>query len=170
VLVDPPNNPAEGHPVRPAMVKYLDMLIAWASMRRERFTDPAELAHDYAATRAGRSWVNGSHRAMAEAVLHRSGQSWKLRCPRALEASMYEQGITLDLWPNANAFAGPVKLIGGDLERERPDPTALSNQALAREGGYDYLAMPGTGHLLQLEKPAVCAAAVREFFQTIGFK
>ena len=83
---------------------------------------------------------------------------------------MYEQGITLGLWPGAAAFAGPVKLIGADPARERPDPTALSNQALAQEGEFDYLAMPGTGHLMQLEKPAACADAVREFLATVGFR
>jgi len=171
VLLDPPNNPAEGHPARAAMVKYLDMLVAWAATRRDRFADPAELARDYAATRAGRNWAEGSHRQVAEAVLRPIGDGgWELRCPRALEASMYAQGITLDLWPPASAFAGPVKLIAGDPERERPDATALSNRALAREGGYDYLAVPGTGHLLQLEAPAACADAVRAFLEEVGFK
>jgi pimeloyl-ACP methyl ester carboxylesterase len=163
VLFDPPNNPPEGHPLRVPMVEYLNRLVAWASTRRELFNDPTGLARDYAATRAGRHWAEGSHRAMAEAVLRRADDGWRLRCPPALEASMYEQGITLGLWPKASDFAGPVKLIGGDPERERPDPTALSNQALAREGGFDYLAMPGTGHLLQLEKPAACVDAVRAF-------
>ena len=153
------------------MVKYLDMLVAWASARRDRFGDPGELARDYAATRAGRGWDLGAHAAMAEAVLRPSaGGSWELRCPRVLEASMYEQGLTLDLWPPAGAFAGPVKLIGADPGRERPDPTALSNQALAQEGGYDYVSLPGTGHLLQLEKPAACADAVREFLVKLGFR
>jgi pimeloyl-ACP methyl ester carboxylesterase len=82
---------------------------------------------------------------------------------------MYEQGITLDLWPSAGVFVGPVKLIAGDPERERPDATALANRALALEGGYRYLAMPGTGHLLQLESPAACAHAVREFLTKIRF-
>jgi pimeloyl-ACP methyl ester carboxylesterase len=166
VLFDPPNNPAEGHPARAAMIGYLITLVAWARARRDRFDDPAELARDYAATRAGRNWAPDSHGQMAEAVLRRSKEGWELRCPRALEASMYEQGMTLDLWPPASAFAIPVKLIGADPRRERPDPTALSNQALAREGGYDYLAMPGTGHLLQLETPTACADAVREFLAT----
>ena len=169
VLFDPPNNPAEGHPVRVPMVEYLNKLVAWASARREHFADPSELAVDYAAVRAGRNWMPGSHLRIAEAVLRRAADGYELRCPRALEASMYEQGITLGLWPRASDFAGPIKLIGGDPERERPDPTALSNQALAREGGFDYLAMPGTGHLLQLEKPAACADAVREFLEKIAF-
>jgi pimeloyl-ACP methyl ester carboxylesterase len=170
VLFDPPNNPPAGHPVRAPMVEYLDRLVAWASARREHFTDPSELAADYAATRAGQNWAAGSHLAVAKAVLRRVGVGYELHCPRALEAAMYAQGITLGLWPKASDFARPIKLIGGDPERGRPDPTALSNEALAREGRFDYLAMPGTGHLLQLEKPAACADAVREFFQKIGFK
>ena len=171
VLFDPPNNPAEGHSAYAPMVAYLNKLVAWASTRRDRFDDPGELARDYAATRAGRNWVAGSHRQVAEAVLRPSNAGgWELCCPRAFEASMYEQGITLGLWPKASDFDGPIKLIAADPKRERPDPTALSNQALAREGGFDYLAMPGTGHLLQLEQPAACADAVREFLASVGFK
>lgn len=170
VLFDPPNNPPEGHPVRAAMVDYLNRLVAWAATRRDRFADPAELAADYAATRAGRSWAAGTHRQMADSVLRPAGGGWELRCPRTLEASMYRQGIPLGLWPKAGDFAGPVKLVAGDPERSRPDPTALSNRALAREGGFDYLAVPGTGHLLQLEQPQACAAAVREFLTKIGIK
>ncbi len=75
VLFDPPNNPAEGHPARAAMIGYLVMLVAWARARRDRFDDPAQLADDYAATRAGRSWAEGAHLAVAEAVLRRSGRS-----------------------------------------------------------------------------------------------
>jgi pimeloyl-ACP methyl ester carboxylesterase len=171
VLFDPPNNPAEGHPARAPMLAYLNKLVAWAGARRDRFAGPWELARDYAATRAGRQWVGGSHQAMAEAVMRpRAEGGFELCCPRALEASMYEQGITLGLWPKAGDFAGSIKLIAGDPERQRPDATALSNQALAQEGGYDYLPMPGTGHLLQLEKPEACATAVREFLAKVGIR
>jgi pimeloyl-ACP methyl ester carboxylesterase len=167
-LFDPPNNPADGHPIRPAMVRYLNLLADWSMGRHDHFADPDELARDYAATRAGRNWAPGSHRQVAEAVLRPEGDGWTLRCPPALESAMYVQGISLGLWPHAREFAGPIKLIAADPTRERPDPTALSNQALAREGGYDYLPMPGTGHLLQLEKPEACADAVLEFLSGVG--
>jgi pimeloyl-ACP methyl ester carboxylesterase len=169
VLFDPPNNPTAGHAARPAMVKYLERLAAWAAARRDRFDDPAELARDFATTRAGRDWQPGTHRQVAEALLRPAVDGgWQLRCPRALEASIYAQGVTLDLWPRSSGFAGPVKLIAGDPERERPDATALANRALAQEGGFDYLSVRGTGHLLQLEQPHACADAVREFLTKVG--
>jgi len=170
ILFDPPNRPPAGHPAYAPMVSYLRVLIAWAAGRRAHFADPDELARDYAATRAGRFWTAGGHRLVAEAVLRPAQEGgWELRCPPALEAAMYEQGVTLDLWPPRAAFAGPVKLIGADPDRSHPTPTALSNRALAAEGGYDYIAVPGTGHLLQLEQPAACADAVREFLAKVGF-
>ncbi|MBV9555066.1 MAG: alpha/beta hydrolase [Alphaproteobacteria bacterium] len=166
VLFDPPNNPPPGHSVRAPMERYLRMLVGWASGRRDTFADIAQLAAVYAATRAGRNWAEGAPLAVARAVLRQASEGgWQLRCPRALEAAMYAQGIALDLWPPAGAFPGPIRLIGADPERERPDPTALSNRALAGEGLYDYVALPGSGHLLQLEQPAACAEAVIDFLE-----
>ena len=48
--------------------------------------------------------------------------------------------------------------------------TGFAIEALAREGGQDYLAMPATGHLLQLARPAAYAEAVREFLARIALK
>jgi pimeloyl-ACP methyl ester carboxylesterase len=169
VAFDPPNVPPEG-PARPAMLAYLDRLTAWAKARRETFADPEELATEYAATRSGRSWAAETRLLMGRAVLRKEGNGWRLCCPPALEASMYEQGAPLDLWPRRADFPGPVKLIGADPNLGRPTPTALSNRALAEFGGFDYAAIPGTSHLLQLEAPEACAKAAREFLVKIGLR
>ncbi|HEY1795114.1 MAG TPA: alpha/beta hydrolase [Stellaceae bacterium] len=163
VAFDPPNVPPDG-PARAAMLRYLDRLTAWAKARRESFADPAELAAEYAATRSGRDWTEETRKLMAQAVL-RDG---RLRCPPALEASMYEQGAPLDLWPRRADYPGPVKLIGADPERDHPTPTALSNRTLAETGGFDYAAIPGTSHLLQLEAPDACAEAALGFLKSVG--
>jgi len=171
VLFDPPNVPPEGDAAREPMLAYLRMLTDWAAARRDFFADPAALADEYAATRAGRAWAAGVHEEVARAVLRPVRcEGWVLACPRAFESSMYAQGIALDLWPRADQFAMPVKLIGGDPERAFPSPTALSNQALARDGGFDYARVPDTSHLLQLEKPDSCASATLEFLAAIGFR
>ncbi len=160
VAFDPPNVPPDG-PARAAMLSYLDRLTAWAEARRETFADPAELAAEYAATRSGREWTEDTRLSMARSVLRRKESGWRLCCPPALEASMYEQGAPLDLWPRRADFPGPIKLFGADPERPHPTPTALSNRALAEFGGFDYAAIPGTSHLLQLEAPDACAEAVQ---------
>jgi pimeloyl-ACP methyl ester carboxylesterase len=141
------------------MVGYEHKLARWASGRPTRFADPADLAADFAATRSGRRWVQGASVAMAQAVLRQCGGCWELVCPRNREASMYLQGIDLGLWPRQDDVPIPVALIGADPDCPYPAATALSNCALAQEGGFDYCAIPGTSHLLQLEEPAACAEA-----------
>jgi pimeloyl-ACP methyl ester carboxylesterase len=167
VAFDPPNVPPDG-PARAAMLTYLDRLTAWAKARRETFADPEGLAAEYAATRSGRGWAEETRMLMARSVLREDAGGWRLCCPRELEASMYEQGAPLDLWPRHVDFAGPVKLIGADPEHEHPTPTALSNRALADFGGFDYAAIPGTSHLLQLEAPDACAEAALAFLNGLG--
>jgi pimeloyl-ACP methyl ester carboxylesterase len=168
VLFDPPNVPPAGDPAREPMLSYLRRLVEWAAGRRSHFADPGELARDYATTSAGRGWVEGAHELVARAVLRPDqGGGWSLACPREFESSMYAQGITLGLWPSRADIAGEVKLIGADPERVRPSPTARSNRALARDGGFYYTAIPGTGHLLQLEAPDACADVALAFLDGV---
>lgn len=168
LLFDPPNVPAPGHPVRDAMVAYEHKLADWAARRPARFADPAELAADFAATRSGRRWAPGAALAMGRAVLRRSDDGWELVCPREREASMYLQGIDLGLWPHRRDVPVPVMLIGADPDCPYPAATGLSNRALAREGGFDHRAIPGTSHLLQLEEPAACAEAALSWLARLG--
>jgi pimeloyl-ACP methyl ester carboxylesterase len=169
VAFDPPNVPPEGT-ARTAMLRYLERLTAWAEARREMFADPVELAAEYAATRSGRSWAEETRLLMAQAVLRDGAGGWRLCCPPALEASMYAQGAPLELWPRRADFPGPVMLIGADPARHHATPTALSNRALAEAGGFDYAAIAGTSHLLQLEAPEACAEAAQAFLASVGLR
>jgi pimeloyl-ACP methyl ester carboxylesterase len=169
VLFDPPNVPAPGHPAHQAMVGYEHKLADWAKTRRNRFDDPRQLAAEFAGTRSGRRWASGTDLQMAHSVLrHEGGDGWTLACPRELEASMYLEGITLGLWPRRDRVPVPVMLIGADPDAAYPAATGLANRALAIEGGFDYCAIPGTSHLLQLEEPAACAEAALEFVKSRG--
>jgi pimeloyl-ACP methyl ester carboxylesterase len=171
VLFDPPNVPRPGHAVRVKMAEYEHKLAHWARHRRDHFDDPLALANEYASTRSGRRWAAGTAELIATAVLQPDpAGGWALACPKELEASMYLQGIPLGLWPKRRQFAMPVKLIGADPDTPYPAATGLSNRALAAEGGFDYAAIPGTSHLLQLEEPAACADAALDFLREIGFR
>jgi pimeloyl-ACP methyl ester carboxylesterase len=172
VLFDPPNMPPEGHPAYAPMRAFEDKLTGWARGRRERFETPRVLAEDYAAARAHRGWVDGAHSLMAHAVLRRDPArgDWALCCAPALEASIYHAALTLNLWPAAARFGGPVKLIAADPALPYGSPTGLANRALGIEQGYDYVAIPGTGHLLQIEQPGACVEAMLDFLARHGIR
>jgi pimeloyl-ACP methyl ester carboxylesterase len=168
ILFDPPNVPPPDHAVYQTMDVFERRLADWALARPERFAHPDELARQYAETRAHRSWVDGAHALMARAVLRKNDGGWVLTCPPELEASIYLQAMTLNLWPPASAYGGPVKLIGADPDAPGAPGPAFANRALAREGGYVYETIPGTGHLLQIQQPEACRRAVLEFLAALG--
>ena len=91
------------------------------------------------------------HELMARSVLRPSpdGSGYELVCAPQNEANIYAQALTLNLWPKASEFGGPVKLIGCDPNFKGAPATGPANQALGLEGHYDYSFVEGTGHLLQ---------------------
>jgi len=171
VLFDPPNVPPPGHPAYEMMRIFEDKLTEWARGRRRQFAAVDELTQEYLQSRATRNWVPGVHALMARSVLRKnpSGDGYVLVCAPENEAAIYAQALTLNLWPRASEFAGPVKLIGADPHMKGGPATALVNQALGREGGYDYDFVQGTGHLLQIEKPEECVRITLDFFKHCKF-
>jgi pimeloyl-ACP methyl ester carboxylesterase len=170
ILFDPPNVPPPDHPLYPAMEVFEKKLESWAKTRRTRFNQPNELANDYLKNKGHARWVTGAHELMAQAVLRKNEASsqFELVCQPELEASIYAQALTLNLWPPADVFAGPVKLIGADPNMQGVPPTGLANRALHDEMGYAYASVPNTGHMLQLDAPQACANAVFEFLKDHG--
>ncbi|HTZ03145.1 MAG TPA: alpha/beta hydrolase [Xanthobacteraceae bacterium] len=170
VLFDPPNVPPPDHPAYAAMAAFEKRLTAWARERRRRFATIDELAEEYRQSRAAARWVDGAHELMARSVLRASpeGGGYALVCEPENEAVIYEQAMSLNLWPRAQEFGGPVKLIGADLGMPGAPSTAAANAALGREGGYDYDFVAGAGHLLQIEKPQECLRLTLQFLAEHG--
>jgi len=171
LLFDPPNVPPPGHRAHEIMNVFEHRLAEWAMRRPDHFQDPSELARQYAEARAHVTWVPGAHALMARAVLQQDeGDGWRLSCPRELEASIYLQAMTLNLWPPGDAYGGPVKLIAADPDAPGAPGPAFANKALAEDLGYAYAAIPGTGHLLQIQKPAECRRAMLAFLDEHGIR
>jgi pimeloyl-ACP methyl ester carboxylesterase len=170
VLFDPPNVPPPDHPLYHAMAAFEKRLIDWALRRRRHFALTDELAQEYLQSRATARWVPGEHDLMARSVLRKrpDGDGYELVCSPENEAAIYAEAMTLNLWPPASEFGGPVKLIGCDPSLKAAAGTGPANQALGIEGGYDYSFVAGTGHLLQVEKPRECAGLTVEFLARHG--
>ncbi len=165
VLFDPPNIPPPGHPCYDKMAAFEALLVEFSRERRRAFATIEELTREYLQSRATRNWVPGEHELMARSVLRKKpdGDGFVLVCAPENETGIYEEAMTLNLWPKAAEFGGPVKLIGADPMARGAPPIAAANQALAMEGGYDYNFVAGTGHLLQIEKPVECFRLTTEF-------
>ena len=71
--------------------------------------------------------------------------------------------MTMNLWPPYDAYGGAVKLIAADPEAPGAPAPAFANKALTKGPGYPYEAIPGTSHLLQIQKPAECRRAMLAF-------
>lgn len=169
VLFDPPNVPPRGHALYEAMRSFELRLVEWAIGRQDIFDSPDELLASYNSNRAQSRWAQQAREDMARAILSPGGRGrFHLTCRRELEASIYLAALTLDLWPDADRFKGPVKLIGADPEAKGAVLTAAANRALGLEGGYDYESVAGTGHLLQLERPDACRDAMLAFLAKHG--
>ena len=170
VLVDPPNMPPPEHPAFPPMAAFEKKLVEWSRARRRHFATVADLTEEYKQSRATARWVDGAHDLMARSVLRRNpdGDGHVLVCDPENEASIYSQAMKLNLWPDADAFDGPVKLIGCDPQVKGAPAIAAANFALGREGGYDYSFVAHTGHLLQIEKPKECADVTLDFLADCG--
>ena len=168
VLFDPPSVPPAGHPVYETMRAFELKLVSWACERPEMFSSPEELEAAYAGNRGSARWMPRAHADMARAVLRPDpADGYRLACQRELEASIYLAALTIGLWPDAQSMGVPAKLIGADPDGAGP-PTGKANQALAQEGGYDYAAVDGAGHLLQIEKPDECREAMITFLRSHG--
>jgi len=168
VLFDPPNVPPPGHPVYAAMEVFENRLAEWAQKRRRRFASVEELVEEYRQLRTTQRWVEGEHDLMARSVLRPVDGGYELVCAPENEAAIYAEAMTLNLWPKASEFGGPVKLIGCDPDFKGAPATGQANRALGIEGGYDFSIVPGTGHLLQIEKPEECARLTLEFLAKYG--
>jgi pimeloyl-ACP methyl ester carboxylesterase len=170
ILFDPPNVPPPGHPAYHAMEVFEARLTEFARNRRTHFAAVDELAADIANSRVGQAWVPGVHELMARSVLRKNpdGDGFVLVCDPANEAGIYAQAMSMNLWPQAKDFAGPVKLVGADPELKGGPATARANHALGTENGYDYSFVSGTGHMLQIEKPDACAQLTLAFLKQCG--
>ena len=168
VLFDPPMVPPPSHWLHELTDREMQLFSEWARRRPERFNDPAELALQFSKTRGFGRWVSGAHELAARSVLRSEGNAWVLACPGELEARIYEGNGILDIWPQVTDFDRPVLIIASDPEQPDAQLPATSCRALAEECGFPYVAIPGTGHFLQIEEPQLCVREVFEFAAQIS--
>ena len=111
--------------------------------------------------------VPGVRELMAETTLRLAtdGEAYELRCPREYEAQLMDYTRSFFPLVDLDSLSCPTKIIGADptLHYSYLPTFDLSN---VMKVDYDFI--PEATHLLQLEQPEECAAAVREFLKDHG--
>jgi pimeloyl-ACP methyl ester carboxylesterase len=111
--------------------------------------------------------VPGVPELLAETTLRASadGEGYQLRCPPAYEAKIMEYARIFAVLIELSELRCPVKVLGAD-------PTLpyayLPTFDLREMATVDYDFLPDATHFLQLEQPAACRAAMRDFLGSLG--
>tara|TARA_R110002126_G_scaffold4815_9_gene24929 strand:+ start:1420 stop:2340 length:921 start_codon:yes stop_codon:yes gene_type:complete len=170
VVFDPPMVPPAGHPLHERMAAEERVLWRWAQTRPDGFADPSEQADLFMKSRMLSAWVDGAYDLMARSILRRDAATgkWMLTCSGEREAEIYRQNAALTFWPEAGEFPMPILAIASDPDSKIPSAPGFACRALRDECGWPYECVSGTGHFMQIQKPAVCAGLTRRFAVEIG--
>jgi pimeloyl-ACP methyl ester carboxylesterase len=170
-LFDPPFYARDGHPLRSLNLTAKGDLAARARRRRESYDSPEQFARQLASVPAFYRWLPEAYELMARATLRRDNacKTWKLACPRDLEARVFESTADPAIWPRMARLPVPVELICADPFADDAGPPALIGQAMATELPIEYEAIEDTSHFLQIERPHECIRATEDFLNRHGF-
>lgn len=135
-----------------------------ALRRRERFASPEEFMERVLRAPGFQLLCPGAPELVARTTLRRTsnGDGYELRCPREYEAAISLEGPRWARAADLSRVSCPVKIIGSDPTVPFSFlPTVDLREILALD--YDFV--PDTTHLLQLEQPAECVAAMLPFVE-----
>lgn len=168
VLFDPPLVPSPGAEYHELARDFELGLSEWSATRPNGFESPEALGKGFAASKSLSGWIEGSHLLMAQSILHHEAEAWMLNCPPQNESQIYAENARLDLTPRLGDLKGPVKFICSDADSAFARAPGLVNRAMHQKFGHPYEAVPGTGHMLQLEEPEKVAEIAGAFLAECG--
>lgn len=134
--------------------------------RTDRFRSREEFAEALPFMPVFSRSVPGVHELVARTTLRpcADGNGYELRCPRDFEAQIIDYSGVYALLVDLQALGSPTKVIGADPTLPYSFLPTFDCSDIAK---VDYDFIPEATHLLQLERPRECAAAMREFVNRV---
>ena len=165
VLFDPVVCPPGCRPEDVAKVEAVLRRLGEAALRRrERFASREEFVDRVLRAPAFQLLCPGAPELIARTTLRQAsnGDGYELRCPMEYEATISLEGPRWAGAADLSVISCPAKIVGSD-------PTVpfsfLPTVDLGEILALDYDFVPDTTHLLQLERPAACVAAMMPFVE-----
>ena len=164
-LFDPPLIPSPGHRAHEVARNFELGLADWAASRPNRFPGPMDLAARFARSKSLARWVEGGHALMARSITREDPDSgdYVLSCPREGESRVYRTNAGLDLCPRLGELSGPLAFISSDPDAPGALAPGKVGRAMKEDHGIEWTPIGNTSHLLQIERPDACHAALEAF-------
>ena len=172
-LFDPPLIPSPGHRAHEVARSFELGLADWAATRPDRFPDAMALAARFARSKSLARWVEGGHALMARSITREgpggTGES-VLCCPREGESRVYRTNAGLDLCPRLGELKGPLTFISSDPDAPGALAPGKVGRAMKEDHGIGWTPIADTSHLLQIERPDACHAALEAFLAGLDLR
>ena len=167
ILFDPPLQPPKSHKLFNIAHNFEMKLSDWAKNRQQSFKSPEDLSQHFHKSRSLSGWVNGAYELMAKSVLKEKGSNWELICPPRIESQIYRHNASLILWEFFDELTTPIALIIADPDHPAKQAPAQVCSSLVKSSDIPFIMVPGTTHLLQIEKPEKCRASFKKLLAEI---
>jgi pimeloyl-ACP methyl ester carboxylesterase len=133
-----------------------------ARRRRNVWPSREEMLEMYRRRQTFAGWRDDVMRLYVEhGTFRREDGQYELKCPGEVEAQVFDNSTSLDLWERLPGIACPALLLRG--ETTNPYLTMIAEAASKRLPGARLEVIPGAGHLSPMERPDAVAASVLEF-------
>jgi pimeloyl-ACP methyl ester carboxylesterase len=163
VLMEPPATRSPDHPAFDAFEKGRVALAERTVKRQASFGSVDELAAKYAGRSQFARFASGAAVELACSLLVPDGTRWRLACTPAFEAAFYASNVDDGLWQRLGRIGCPVMMLAGGDDLKHDVPTATTARDLAHVGGFDFVEVAGTSHMMVLERPHFIAELTRAF-------
>lgn len=133
-----------------------------ARRRREVWTSPEEMIESYRGRPPFTRWTEEALRLYAEhGTFRREDGQYQLKCPGEVEARMFENSDSLDVWGLLPRITCPATVIKG--QHTDPFLGKMAEAVAARIPDGRHVTVPDAGHLVPMEQPQAVADLVLEF-------
>jgi pimeloyl-ACP methyl ester carboxylesterase len=136
-----------------------------ARRRRDRFASREEAFANWRAKPAFADWEERVLWAYVEGGLRPDGSEYTLKCLREAEAEFFMAATEHRAWDRLGEIHAKTTLIAGEHSTSHQEP--FLQQLAERIGDATYQIVPGTGHMVWMERPGLIAARAAQLLDDL---
>lgn len=135
-----------------------------ARRRREVWSSREEMIESYRDRSLFEHWTEESLRLYAEhGTFRREDGQYRLKCPGAVEARMFENSLSVNIWDELERVECPALVVKG--QHTDPFLGLIVEEVARRVPNARHATVPKAGHLVPMEQPEALASLILDFLE-----